>query len=65
MRLGQGATLVGTLWGVFIWKEFHDAPPGTDRLLAAMFVFYLLGLGDSDRLEALKTPPWAAALSGR
>lgn len=43
--LGQGATMVGALWGVFIWKEFKGAPPGTNPLLAAMFVFYLLGLG--------------------
>ena len=43
--LGQGATMVGALWGVFIWKEFKGAPPGTNKLLAAMFVFYLIGLG--------------------
>jgi len=43
--LGQGATMVGALWGVFIWKEFQGAPPGTNKLLAAMFAFYLLGLG--------------------
>ncbi|HOW67531.1 MAG TPA: multidrug DMT transporter permease [Candidatus Paceibacterota bacterium] len=43
--LGQGATLVGALWGVFIWKEFKGAPRGTNPLLAAMFVFYLVGLG--------------------
>jgi glucose uptake protein len=43
--LGQGATLVGAIWGVFIWKEFKGAPAGTNRLLAAMFVCYLLGLG--------------------
>jgi glucose uptake protein len=43
--LGQGATMVGALWGVFIWKEFKDAPPGTNKLLAAMFLFYLIGLG--------------------
>jgi glucose uptake protein len=41
--LGQGATLVGAIWGVFIWKEFKGAP-GTGRLLAAMFVLYLIGL---------------------
>jgi hypothetical protein len=29
---------------VFIWKEFKGAP-GTGRLLAAMFVLYLIGLG--------------------
>lgn len=43
--LGQGATMVGAFWGVFIWKEFKGAPAGTGRLLAAMFAFYLVGLG--------------------
>jgi glucose uptake protein len=43
--LGQGATMVGALWGVFVWKEFKGAPAGAGRLLAAMFVFYLVGLG--------------------
>jgi glucose uptake protein len=43
--LGQGATMIGAFWGVFVWKEFKGAPRGTGRLLAAMFVFYLLGLG--------------------
>lgn len=42
--LGQGATMVGALWGVFIWKEFKEAPKGTNVLLAAMFAFYLAGL---------------------
>lgn len=42
--LGQGATLVGALWGVFIWKEFKGAPAGTNKLLGAMFLFYVLGL---------------------
>ena len=42
--LGQGATMVGALWGVFIWKEFKGAPPGTNPLLGAMFLFYLAGL---------------------
>jgi glucose uptake protein len=43
--LGQGATMIGALWGVFIWKEFKGATAGTERLLAAMFVLYLVGLG--------------------
>ena len=43
--LGQGATMIAVLWGVFIWKEFKDAPKGTGRLLALMFVFYIVGLG--------------------
>jgi len=42
--LGQGATMIGAFWGVFIWKEFKDAPPGTNKLLGAMFLFYLIGL---------------------
>ena len=42
--LGQGATLVAALWGVFIWKEFVQAPKGTGKFLAAMFVCYLAGL---------------------
>jgi len=42
--LGQGATMIGALWGVFIWQEFKGAPPGTNKLLAAMFFFYALGL---------------------
>lgn len=43
--LGQGATLVAAIWGVFIWKEFKDAPTGTGKLLALMFVLYVVGLG--------------------
>lgn len=43
--LGQGATMVGAFWGVFVWKEFKGAPAATNGLLAAMFLFYLLGLG--------------------
>jgi glucose uptake protein len=42
--LGQGATLVGAIWGVFVWKEFRAAPAGTARILIAMFGFYVLGL---------------------
>jgi glucose uptake protein len=43
--LGQGATLVAALWGVFVWREFEKAPPGTSRLLAAMFTAFVVGLG--------------------
>ncbi len=43
--LGQGATMVAAFWGVFIWKEFHTAPPGTNRLLTGMFAAYAAGLG--------------------
>jgi glucose uptake protein len=43
--LGQGATLVAALWGVFIWKEFRGAPKGTNALITAMFVCFVIGLG--------------------
>ena len=42
--LGQGATMVAAFWGVFIWKEFKEAPIGTNRLLAMMFVSFTIGL---------------------
>ncbi|MDF1574064.1 MAG: GRP family sugar transporter [Bacteroidales bacterium] len=42
--LGQGATLIAALWGVFIWKEFGKAE-GLKGLIAAMFLFFLVGLG--------------------
>jgi glucose uptake protein len=42
--LGQGATLVAALWGVFIWREFRGAPAGTSKLLVLMFAGYTLGL---------------------
>ncbi len=42
--LGQGATLVAALWGVFIWKEFKSAPKGTSPLLTMMFLCFVAGL---------------------
>lgn len=42
--LGQGATMIAALWGVFIWKEFKSAPAGTNKLLAPMFIFFIVGL---------------------
>ena len=42
--LGQCATLIAAIWGVFIWREFKQAKPGTNKLLALMFIFYLAGL---------------------
>jgi len=42
--LGQGATLVAAVWGVFIWKEFNGAPKGTMPFVYLMFAGYILGL---------------------
>ena len=41
--LGQGATLIAALWGVFIWKEFGKAQ-GLKGILTTMFLLYLAGL---------------------
>jgi glucose uptake protein len=36
--------MIGAFWGVFIWKEFRNAPKGTNKLLALMFASYITGL---------------------
>jgi glucose uptake protein len=43
--IGQGATMVSAVWGVFVWKEFANAPTASRKLIPAMFLFFLLGLG--------------------
>jgi glucose uptake protein len=42
--LGQGATMVAAAWGVFIWKEFANAPKGTNKLIYSMFALFMVGL---------------------
>ncbi len=42
--LGQGATLIAALWGVFIWKEFRGASRSVNTLILFMFIAYLSGL---------------------
>lgn len=42
--LGQGATLVAAIWGVFIWREFRSAPAGTRPFIGLMFSGYAVGL---------------------
>lgn len=42
--LGQGATLVAALWGLFIWREFRAAPRGTNLFIAQMLIGYAAGL---------------------
>ncbi|MBI5009105.1 MAG: multidrug DMT transporter permease, partial [Bacteroidia bacterium] len=39
--LSNAAPVVAALWGIFVWKEFRDAPKGTNMLLSLMFAFYL------------------------
>jgi glucose uptake protein len=43
--LGQGATLVAALWGVFIWKEFKGASKQVNLLLSLMFICFVIGIG--------------------
>ena len=43
--LGQGATIVAAVWGIYVWREFAGAPTGTGAVLNGMLVCYLVGLG--------------------
>ncbi len=43
--IGQGATMVSAIWGVFVWREFAGAPAGSRKLIPWMFLFFLAGLG--------------------
>lgn len=42
--LGQGATMIAAVWGVFIWHEFKNSIRPVTSLLTVMFSCYLLGL---------------------
>ncbi len=42
--IGQGATMISAAWGVFVWKEFRDAPRIARVFLGWMFVLFLCGL---------------------
>ena len=43
--LGQGAPMIASLWGIFIWKEFAHSSRSTYWLLTLMFVLFISGLG--------------------
>jgi glucose uptake protein len=42
--LGQGATMIAAIWGVFVWKEFKNAPKGTNGLIGFMFLLFIAGI---------------------
>ncbi|MFP5226429.1 MAG: GRP family sugar transporter [Acidobacteriota bacterium] len=42
--IGQGATMVSAAWGVFVWREFANAPAASRRLIPLMFLAFLGGL---------------------
>ena len=43
--LGQGATMIGAAWGIFVFREFKGAPASINRLLTMMFITFFIGLG--------------------
>jgi glucose uptake protein len=42
--IGQGATMVGVLWGLLYWKEFAGADKAVRTRLVIMFSAFLVGL---------------------
>ncbi|MDR6806864.1 glucose uptake protein [Dyadobacter sp. BE34] len=42
--LASGAIVVASIWGIFVWKEFKDAPKGTQAMLNVMLVCFFVGL---------------------
>jgi len=42
--LGQGATLISALWGLFVWKEFQGADGRTRMLIGIMLACFAVGL---------------------
>jgi len=42
--LGQGATIIAAIWGIFIWKEFANASKKTFKKLYFMLFLYLAGI---------------------
>ena len=43
--LGQGATVVAAIWGIYIWKEFSGASRRIHQLLLLMLALYVVGIG--------------------
>jgi len=42
--LGQGATLIAAIWGVFVWREFKGGSSTVQKLLSVMFLAFFFGL---------------------
>jgi len=42
--IGQGATMISACWGVFVWREFGDAPSEAKTYLTRMFFCFVCGL---------------------
>ncbi|HZK97223.1 MAG TPA: GRP family sugar transporter [Prolixibacteraceae bacterium] len=42
--LGQGAVIIAALWGIFVWKEFKEAPKKSDIYLTLMIAMFSIGV---------------------
>lgn len=42
--LSNASPVIAMVWGVFIWKEFKQAPKGTMKLVNTMFLLFIIGL---------------------
>jgi len=42
--IGSGGAMVGALWGVLVWREFHNAGPAARWLIASSLSLYLAGV---------------------
>ena len=42
--LGQGAPMIATFWGIFIWKEFKGSSKTVNYMLIAMFIIFITAL---------------------
>ena len=42
--LSNASPVVAMIWGIFVWREFRNAPKGTNGLIAAMFSLFVLAL---------------------
>ena len=42
--LSNAAPVVAMVWGVFVWKEFKEAPSEINKLIDAMFLLFIAGL---------------------
>lgn len=43
--IGQGATLISTLWGLLVWKEFDGATRAVKLRVGLTLILFVLGLG--------------------
>lgn len=42
--LSNASPVVAMIWGIFVWREFKNAPKGTNILITAMFTLFVLAL---------------------